>query len=65
MSVHYVEDKNMNIVCSECGKIFHPGNNEQGIPNGVGFVLEKGEIYNVCSECIEAIGREYLNGEAD
>ena len=42
----------MEITCMVCGKTFLPGNDKQGIPNGVGFMLEDGTVLNMCSECI-------------
>lgn len=42
--------------CDMCGKEIIPGNNENGLPNGVGFELEDGTMLNVCSECICALG---------
>lgn len=45
-----------HIVCDECGKSFTPGNDKNGIPNGVGFQLTDGTVLNVCRDCIEMIG---------
>lgn len=42
--------------CEVCGKEFESGANKYGIPNGVGFELEDGTIFNVCSECISKAG---------
>ena len=42
----------MEITCMMCGKKFLPGNDEHGIPNGVGFVLEDGRLITICSECV-------------
>lgn len=53
------------IKCDECGKMFTPGNNEQGLPNGVGFQLQDGSIYNVCCDCICKAGEDALKGEED
>ena len=39
------------ITCNECGKEINPGNTN-GLPNGVGFELEDGTIYNVCLDCM-------------
>lgn len=38
--------------CHYCGKYFGPEILRDGIPNGVGFVLEDGTEMNVCSDCI-------------
>ena len=46
------------IKCNECGKVIIPGNDENGIPHGVGFEMDDGRIINVCSECIIKKGRE-------
>lgn len=46
----------MLIKCDMCGKEIIPGNDENGLPNGVGFELEDGTMLNVCSECICALG---------
>lgn len=42
----------MMIKCFNCGAKFQPGNNAQGTPNGIGFKLESGKLYNVCRFCI-------------
>ena len=39
-----------------CGKEIIPGNDENGLPNGVGFELEDGSLLNVCSDCIAEVG---------
>ena len=39
-----------------CGKEIIPGNDENGLPNGVGFELEDRSMLNVCSECICKVG---------
>ena len=46
------------ITCNECGKTFSPGSQPNGMPNGIGFETENGEIYNVCYECMERIAAE-------
>lgn len=48
--------------CSECGKEIIPGNRCDGLPNGVGFVLDDGTVINVCSDCIINVGR-YIQGD--
>ena len=40
------------IKCLNCGNLFFPGNDEHGIPNGVGLVYESGIVHNVCSRCL-------------
>ena len=51
------------IKCETCGKEIVPGNDENGLPNGVGFELEDGSLLNVCSDCIAEVGRnpKYLD----
>ena len=51
------------ILCNQCGKFFPVGMNEDGFPNGVGFEMQDGSIYNVCSECIIQVGREKMKNE--
>lgn len=48
--------------CEICGKEFEPGNRPDGLPNGVGFELVDGTIYNVCADCIIKHGREVKEG---
>ena len=40
------------ITCDKCGKEFKVGNRPDGLPNGVGFQLENGQIINICCDCI-------------
>lgn len=40
------------LTCILCGRTFKPGNDKDGIPNGLGFVLNSGKTYNVCKDCI-------------
>lgn len=54
----------MKIKCDECGKVFQPGNTN-GLPNGVGFVLEDGTVYNVCAECLMKIGEKIERAKAN
>lgn len=49
--------------CNECGKKFKVGNRADGLPNGIGFVLEDGSIYTVCSDCVIKKGRENENSK--
>lgn len=44
--------------CDECGKKITPGTRVDGLPNGVGFQLADGSIYNVCTECLIRKGEE-------
>lgn len=46
------------IICDKCGKEVEFGNQPNGLPNGVGFELDDGEVINVCAECMADIGRE-------
>ena len=52
----------VELVCHSCGKTFKPGSDEEGLPNGVGFVLDNGDIYCVCRECIIKYGEEHDDG---
>lgn len=38
--------------CDICGIEFEPGIREDGLPNGVGLVLENGVVINVCHDCL-------------
>jgi len=51
-------DRKVGVKCNECGKRFVAGNRADGIPNGVGFVLDDGTVVNVCSDCLIKIGQE-------
>lgn len=48
----------MKIKCDLCGTEFEPGNNSDGIPNGAGFMLDDGTVYNFCTDCLVSIGIE-------
>ena len=41
-----------SIKCADCGKWFKAGKRPDGLPNGVGYRLADGSVYNVCTECI-------------
>lgn len=41
--------------CSKCGKRIKFGNTN-GLPNGVGFVLDDGRTVNLCQDCICKLG---------
>lgn len=54
------------IVCSDCGRVIDPQKKRKdGLPDGVGFVLENGKVVNVCTECIAEVGKEKEGGEND
>lgn len=38
--------------CNICGKEFEVGNRADGIPNGMGFVLQDGRQITVCADCM-------------
>lgn len=38
--------------CDCCGKTFKDGYRPDGIPNGLGFQLQDGRIFNMCAECL-------------
>lgn len=40
------------LTCILCGKAFAPGNDKDGIPNGLGFMMKNGETYNLCRSCV-------------
>ena len=48
------------IKCNSCGKLFAPGINQHGLPNGAGYILDNGSFCNVCTECIEKVGNMLL-----
>lgn len=45
------------MICKNCGKVFAFGNRPDGIPNGVGFQLQNGEIINLCADCLIHLGQ--------
>lgn len=45
----------VRIGCSICGKEIKKGNSN-GVPNGFGFTNKKGELLNICSECVSNVG---------
>jgi len=51
MKVECVEDNNMKVECDICGAAFKPGNTD-GVPNGIGLVLDTGKTVNVCYKCL-------------
>lgn len=51
------------IKCNECGKYFEAGNHPDGTPNGVGFKLKDGSIYNVCHDCVVEQGKRVTSKE--
>ena len=42
------------LTCILCGKAFAPGNDKDGIPNGLGFMMKNGETYHLCKSCISS-----------
>ena len=46
--------------CILCGKTFQAGNDEDGIPNGIGFHLQSGATYNLCKDCISGRYQEAI-----
>lgn len=42
----------IQLTCALCGKQFRPGNDSDGVPNGLGFRMESGTIYNICGTCV-------------
>ena len=45
----------MKIICNKCGKKIKNGNSN-GLPNGLGFQLQTGEVINLCQKCIIELG---------
>lgn len=41
------------MICKCCKKTFYYGERSDGLPNGVGFVLDDGERIDVCTDCIQ------------
>ena len=39
--------------CHVCGKKFLPGTQPDGLPNGVGMIMENGKTLNFCTECVK------------
>ena len=50
--------------CDKCGKTFEEGNYPDGTPNGMGFVMQNGNVLTLCHDCIASIsekeGRQWL-----
>lgn len=40
------------LTCILCGNTFAPGNDKDGIPNGLGFTMKSGETYHICKKCM-------------
>lgn len=40
------------IECNVCKRKFSPGNRPDGLPNGLGFQLEDGSVFNMCADCL-------------
>ena len=43
--------------CDKCGRTFVDGSHGDGIPNGVGFMLDDGRLINLCANCIIKLGK--------
>lgn len=48
----------MKIKCDNCGNEFEIGSRPDGLPNGIGYQLQDGTIYNICTDCVIKIGQE-------
>lgn len=46
------------MICSICKKKFNAGIRPDGLPNGVGFVMDDGKVHDVCSECVMKLGKD-------
>lgn len=45
----------MTVICDICGRIISEKEKRlDGLPAGVGFQLQSGQVINVCTECILA-----------
>lgn len=44
--------------CDVCGKEFESGSREDGIPNGMTFLLQNDMSLTMCADCIIKKGRE-------
>ena len=52
------------IKCDKCGKEFTFGNDQNGIPNGVGLGFED-KVVNLCKECINDFGELKRKGDIE
>ncbi len=50
--------------CDNCKKTFEAGNRPDGLPNGVGMVLENGKQITLCADCIILLGKQAKSGQA-
>lgn len=48
----------IQMICDKCGKEFESGNRPDGLPNGMGFVLEDGTLVTYCTDCMIEIGEQ-------
>lgn len=53
------------MICDKCKKFFLPGNRPDGIPNGLGFVLQNGKKITVCADCVMKLGAMQTDAERD
>ena len=44
--------------CDKCGKSFKPGNQPNGIPNGIAFQMDDGAMVTVCAECVASFATD-------
>jgi len=40
------------MTCAVCKNTFYYGTREDGLPTGVGFVLQDGKRIDICTDCI-------------
>lgn len=50
--------------CEVCGKEFAYGYREDGLPNGMTFILQNGTKMTMCADCIMEKGREVKEEKA-
>lgn len=48
--------------CHVCGKKFLPGTQPDGLPNGVGMIMENGKTLIFCTECVKSLGSKRKKG---
>lgn len=46
---------NSIVRCSHCNCLIYPGESN-GLPNGIGMVLEGGKKINICQQCLIDVG---------
>ncbi len=52
------------MICDNCKRFFVAGNDRDGIPNGVKFVMKDGKSITMCGKCLIRLG-EMTDKEKD